>query len=90
MGDVKFAAVSLIVRLDIICPTNGIGDCSGRLWYGDLDAAGKLRSIYPKIFIEIGRCISRLPRQLVFNKILIGPHSWKRFRSFMEEIPIRR
>ena len=71
MGDVKFAAVSLIVRLDIICPTNGIGDCSGRLWYGDLDAAGKLRSIYPKIFIEI--------RQLVFNKILIGPHSWKRF-----------
>ena len=29
MGDVKFAAVSLIVKPDIICCTNGIGDCSG-------------------------------------------------------------
>src|SRR5271170_435454 len=38
MGNVKVAAVSLIVGLDIICPTNRIGDCSGRLWYGDLDA----------------------------------------------------
>jgi hypothetical protein len=45
MGDVKFAAVSMIVKLDVICCTNGIGDCPGRLWYGDLDAAGKLRSI---------------------------------------------
>jgi hypothetical protein len=62
MGDVKLVAVSLIVRLDTICYTNGIGDCSGRLWYGDLDAVGKLRSIYPIIFVEIGRCISRLPR----------------------------
>jgi hypothetical protein len=53
MGDVKFAAVSLIVRLDIVCYTNGIGDCSGRLWYGDLDAAGKRRSIYPIIFVGV-------------------------------------
>ena len=42
MSDVKFAVTSLIARLDIICYTNGIGDSSGRLWYGDLDAVGKL------------------------------------------------
>jgi hypothetical protein len=47
----------------------------------EVDAAGKLRSIYPKIFVEIWRCISCLSRQLIFNK-----HA--HWASFMEEIPV--